>query len=117
MDRRNFLRTMLGVAAATALPSEVFPFRKIFLPAAPEIIAPPLLLSSISAIELESFAHQIPDLFFNPSPFFSYISRCTPTARGIEVHSQEVGRHFGRLRFDLLDPFETPKDCKVTITS
>ena len=24
---------MLGVAAATALPSEVFPFRKIFLPA------------------------------------------------------------------------------------
>jgi hypothetical protein len=37
MDRRNFLRNMLGVAAATALPSEVFPFRKIFLPAAPTV--------------------------------------------------------------------------------
>lgn len=34
MDRRNFLRSMLGVAAATALPSEVWPFRKIFLPTA-----------------------------------------------------------------------------------
>lgn len=33
MNRRNFLRSMLGVAAATALPSEVWPFRKIFLPA------------------------------------------------------------------------------------
>ena len=33
MQRRNFLRAMLGVAAATALPSEVWPFRKIFLPA------------------------------------------------------------------------------------
>jgi hypothetical protein len=28
---------MLGVAAATALPSEVWPFRKIFLPPAPKI--------------------------------------------------------------------------------
>ena len=37
MDRRNFLRSMLGVAAATALPSEVFPFRKIFLPSAPKV--------------------------------------------------------------------------------
>ena len=37
MDRRNFLRSMLGVAAATALPSEVWPFRKIFLPPAPMI--------------------------------------------------------------------------------
>jgi hypothetical protein len=33
MERRSFLRAMLGVAAATALPSEVWPFRKIFLPA------------------------------------------------------------------------------------
>jgi len=33
MERRNFLRSILGVAAATALPSEVWPFRKIFLPA------------------------------------------------------------------------------------
>lgn len=37
MERRNFLRSILGVAAATALPSEVWPFRKIFLPTAPKI--------------------------------------------------------------------------------
>lgn len=37
MDRRNFLRSVLGVAAATALPSEVWPFRKIFLPPAKPI--------------------------------------------------------------------------------
>jgi len=29
---------MLGVAAATALPSEVWPFRKIFLPPAPQVL-------------------------------------------------------------------------------
>lgn len=40
MERRHFLRAMLGVAAATALPSEIWPFRKIFLPPAPKIIAP-----------------------------------------------------------------------------
>src|SRR5579859_2786738 len=34
MNRRAFMRTLLGVAAATALPSEVWPFRKIFLPSA-----------------------------------------------------------------------------------
>ena len=33
MDRRAFLGSMLKVAAATALPSELWPFRKIFLPA------------------------------------------------------------------------------------
>jgi hypothetical protein len=32
MDRRAFLGSMLKVAAATALPSEIWPFRKIFLP-------------------------------------------------------------------------------------
>lgn len=31
------MRSILGVAAATALPSEVWPFRKIFLPAVPPI--------------------------------------------------------------------------------
>lgn len=42
MERRNFLRTMLGVAGATALPSEMWPFRKIFLPASPKILSPAL---------------------------------------------------------------------------
>ena len=32
MNRRELLRSMMGVAAATALPSEIWPFRKIFLP-------------------------------------------------------------------------------------
>lgn len=103
MDRRNFLRTMLGVAAATALPSEVFPFRKIFLPAAPEIIAPPTLLSAIEAIELQSFAHQIPDLFFNPSPFFSYLNRQAKpgelTAMGMQMQIENAQK----LRIDFLD--------------
>jgi hypothetical protein len=70
MNRRNFLRSMLGVAAATALPSEVFPFRKIFLPMASRIIVPkgfaPYAVgineAAIEAIELERFAYEIPDL-------------------------------------------------------
>ena len=37
MNRRNFLRSMMGVSAAgivaPLLPSQVWPFRKIFLPA------------------------------------------------------------------------------------
>lgn len=32
MNRRGFIGAMLGAAAVTALPSEVWPFRKIFLP-------------------------------------------------------------------------------------
>jgi hypothetical protein len=40
MDRRQMLRAMLGVAAASALPSEVWPFRKIFLPATPAVWTP-----------------------------------------------------------------------------
>jgi hypothetical protein len=79
MERRNFLRAMLGVAAATALPSEVWPFRKIFLPMTPTVwsyeefqewlglskAAYPGALNeaAIQAIELEVFAKQIPDLF------------------------------------------------------
>jgi hypothetical protein len=38
MDRRAFLGSMLKVAAATALPSEIWPFRKIFLPAQSPIL-------------------------------------------------------------------------------
>jgi len=37
------MSSLLGVAAATALPSEVWPFRKIFLPAAPQLLMPPSL--------------------------------------------------------------------------
>lgn len=34
MNRRGFIGALLGTAAATALPSEIWPFRKIFLPSA-----------------------------------------------------------------------------------
>jgi len=81
MERRNFFRMMLGVAAATALPSEIWPFKKIFLPATPEIIPGTyaalsratysgrlpvsLRMSDVTAVELEAFAKRIPELFRN----------------------------------------------------
>lgn len=43
MNRRLFLGTLLGTAVATALPSEIFPFRKIFLPAKKVYSAPTLI--------------------------------------------------------------------------
>lgn len=75
---------MLGVAAATALPSEVFPFRKIFLPAAPRIVdcwgfeglarSPyPGPLADIEAIQLEVFAKEIPDLIFKNTSFYEML--------------------------------------------
>ena len=77
MERRNFLRAMLGVAAATALPSEVWPFRKIFVPAAPRMImpdgitiTPDLKCSLIQAIQLETFSREIPDLYYRSSPLY-----------------------------------------------
>lgn len=83
---------MLGVAAATALPSEVFPFRKIFLPENPKPVDPytwaglarspypgrlstPLNISDIQAIELEMYAKQIPDLIFRENVFYDMFTR------------------------------------------
>jgi hypothetical protein len=48
---------MLGVAAATALPSEIFPFRKIFLPPAPQLWAG------------TSIERALPDSIFTDSPY------------------------------------------------
>ena len=86
MERRNFLRTMLGVAGATALPSEMWPFRKIFLPAGPKIIPGtyaalsratypgrlpvPLRCADVTALQLETFVREIPDLIYLPSPLY-----------------------------------------------
>jgi hypothetical protein len=65
VNRRNFLHALLGTAAATALPSEVWPFKKIFLPLAPTIVIPRnLTIASLQSVELEAFAKQIPDLVF-----------------------------------------------------
>jgi hypothetical protein len=60
MDRRNFLRSILGVAAATALPSEVWPFRKIFLPLAPQFAIRETFLTATEAITREYYSKHIP---------------------------------------------------------
>lgn len=83
MDRRNFLRSMLGVAAVTALPSEIWPFRKIFVPAVSRIDIldmslwgkKPLDIAAIEALEMEVFAKAIPDLVYKSTPFFDLINR------------------------------------------
>lgn len=95
MDRRNFLRSMLGVAAATALPSEVWPFKKIFLPMAPRITRVDMLDLSqwgrIQGIELESFAKEIPDLFLNESLLYKYFKN-GPTIIGSNPPTFRVPR-------------------------
>jgi hypothetical protein len=90
MDRRNFMRSILGVAAATALPSEVWPFRKIFLPTPPIIwetgeIFPVGLYAgaeqtylascAVEAIELEAFAKQIPNLIYKSSSLYEFFKK------------------------------------------
>jgi hypothetical protein len=74
MDRRAFLGSMLKVAAATALPSEIWPFRKIFLPAPRTIvlqenfswIIDPTLLplrQGISILQLEQRVRPLYDIY------------------------------------------------------
>lgn len=83
MNRRNFVRSILGVAAATALPSEVWPFKKIFLPPAPMITRMDMLDLSqwgkIQAIELESFAKEIPNLIYRERFFFELLKETPRT--------------------------------------
>jgi hypothetical protein len=77
---------MLGVAAATALPSEIFPFRKIFLPTTmPKWLGMDwgrgsgvvytLNEAGVEAIELEMFAKEIPDLIYHSSSMYSLFRR------------------------------------------
>lgn len=72
---------MLGVAAATALPSAVWPFRKIFLPTVNTYLpmdyvtrldlmnGKQLTLADVAAVQLEQFAKEIPDLIFRDSVY------------------------------------------------
>jgi len=80
------MQSILGVAAATALPSEVWPFRKIFLPTfdlvEPEFVGlsrlpypGPLTEARVSAAELEAFAKQIPDLFFAKRRLYELLNK------------------------------------------
>jgi hypothetical protein len=92
MERRNFLRAMLGIAAATALPSEVFPFRKIFLPAAPTIVTPQVINeAAVAAIELEIFKKGIPDLIYANTAIYERFK----SLRRTSVHVP-VGIHIWR---------------------
>lgn len=81
MDRRNFLRSMLGVAAVTALPSEIWPFKKIFVPTAIPVSRIDILdlrhwgNSKIQAVELETFAREIPDLIYRNTPFYNLLKK------------------------------------------
>lgn len=102
MERRNFLRSLLGVAAATALPSEIWPFRKIFVPPAPQIfvpeVLPPLSVAAVEAIELEIFAKNIPDLIYRDTPMYNYFKKSAAmqvtnvNARKKEITFQSVPR-------------------------
>ena len=91
MDRRKFLGSILGTAAATALPSEIWPFRKIFLP--PTDITTSFYqecgrlwwnrpggfkLENIRALELETFARGLP-LLFPAKPHFDLFKKREPT--------------------------------------
>ena len=105
MNRRGFLRAMFGTGAVAAIaPSQVWPFRKIFLPMSrpglhgilyyqslPDAgtyiglsratypgplsvpLTSPLSIAAVEAIELESFAHELPNLFFAPDPFYRWM--------------------------------------------
>ena len=73
---------MLGVATATALPSEIWPFRKIFIPAVPTIIWPqgtaPGVLTvqtmeeAVTALQLDYFHDAIANLVYLGIPRFKY---------------------------------------------
>ena len=70
MNRRNFLRSMLGVAAATALPSEVWPFRKIFVMPGPTIW--PIGIATINSVTMDyifMYHDLIADLVYGPNLF------------------------------------------------
>ena len=135
MDRRNFLRSMLGVAAATALPSEVWPFRKIFLPPKRSIVtvlagelenamrqfgreldahmfaegeAPGV--AAIQAMELEAFAKSIPRLVGSESKLIYGLFKKNAMQNGM----------MGTVPIELYTPLRVPwrtykGDVKVTL--
>ncbi len=79
MNRRLFLRSIIGAGAgaiiAPPLASEVWPFRKIFLPTIEELFGyglsrQQLADASVQAIELEQYAQTIPNLFFESGTFY-----------------------------------------------
>jgi hypothetical protein len=98
---------MLGVAAATALPSEIFPFRKIFLPAAPRITRVDMLDLSqwgIEAIELEAFAKEIPDLIYRSDSLYKFLKkRNTPPGQFIWTPNEDQARAIAKKQAQGID--------------
>jgi hypothetical protein len=101
MDRRNFFRSMVGgVAAAAAV--RTWPFRVFSFPTDLRIVNPSVAWTTASnvrmvelnvqALELESFAKEIPTLLANESIFYERIKH-------------------GPFRFEAVDP-ANPRDVQ-----
>lgn len=117
---------MLGVAAVTALPSEVWPFKKIFVPAASRVDILDMRVWEGHSVELESFLKEIPDLLFRNTSIYELMkSRKTiavttmEPAYRIPVHHLSPGEGFlglsrssypGRLGRNLLHAPATPEN-------
>jgi hypothetical protein len=79
VSRRGFLGTLIGGLAAGAA-VRTWPFRTFSFPS--EITAPQfdlqlLRMNAVEALELETFAKQIPTLFFNESALHQLFA-CSP---------------------------------------
>ena len=114
MNRRGFLAAILGTAAATALPSEVWPFRKIFLPAAQTIIIPgvelnPLSIAAVEAIELEVFAKGIPDLLYKGNSMYHFFKKRAQEEVFNSFLKQVDEQHERKMQsvFDFKTPYRT----------
>ena len=81
MNRRRFLRSILGTAATSAIaPSLVWLFRKIFLPstecwAGTSIVRPSLDETALQAVELETFTKGLPNLIYRESLLHTRLSQ------------------------------------------
>lgn len=104
MERRNFLRAMLGVAAATALPSEIWPFKKIFLPPTPKI--------SVAAdwgfadsFGISYYAVQTNDVNYFGLSRSKYPGRLGFVVDSIDHDAREITLHVERFKDELVKRF------------
>lgn len=105
---------MLGVAAATALPSEVWPFKKIFLPPAPRIV--PLRFQYLMWNESQAqwVVHPEQAKLLEEMGLYHPVDLSTlPSARAATYLGLSRASYPGRLtRFDILAPW--PEDIPIT---
>jgi len=93
MERRSFLRAMLGVAAATALPSEVWPFRKIFLPPKRYWAGTLVEIPFFPNLDGLTYLHYTTGHFY-PELYGDFNSR---TAASVFAHQRETERKVNRV--------------------